>query len=101
MSPEAIRGERPTPAFDLWALAVVLYEALAGRHPFAGADILAIHARIAAGAPADVRVYRPDVPETLAAFLARALAFERAVRPADAGTFVTHLRTLRADVQAS
>ena len=35
MSPEQIRGGAPNPSWDLWALAVVAYETLAGRHPFA------------------------------------------------------------------
>jgi hypothetical protein len=33
MSPEAIRGDAPDAGFDLWSLAVVLYEAIAGWHP--------------------------------------------------------------------
>jgi hypothetical protein len=34
MSPEALDGRRPEPGFDLWSLAVVAFEAVAGRHPF-------------------------------------------------------------------
>ena len=39
MSPEAIRGDAPTPAFDLWSLNVLLLEAVLGRHPFRGRDL--------------------------------------------------------------
>lgn len=35
MSPELLRGEEPTAACDLWALAVIAYEMVAGSHPFA------------------------------------------------------------------
>lgn len=34
LSPECLRGQPPGPAQDLWALHLVLWEALAGRHPF-------------------------------------------------------------------
>src|SRR5262249_44930689 len=35
MAPEQIRGGTPRPSWDLWALAVVAYEILAGCRPFA------------------------------------------------------------------
>jgi serine/threonine protein kinase len=35
LPPQAFAGARPTPSFDHWALAVVLFEAIAGHHPFA------------------------------------------------------------------
>jgi eukaryotic-like serine/threonine-protein kinase len=39
MSPEQARGSRDiTPSADLWAIGVILYEALMGRQPFAGGD---------------------------------------------------------------
>lgn len=34
LSPECLQGRPPGPAQDLWALHLVLWEALAGRHPF-------------------------------------------------------------------
>jgi hypothetical protein len=39
LPPQAFEAESPTPFFDLWGLAVVLFESIVGRHPFAaGAD---------------------------------------------------------------
>jgi hypothetical protein len=35
LPPAAFRGETPSVLFDLWALTVVLFESIAGRHPFA------------------------------------------------------------------
>ncbi|MEO8451950.1 MAG: serine/threonine-protein kinase, partial [Gemmatimonadota bacterium] len=34
LSPEAIEGAGASAGFDLWALSMVVYEAIAGRHPF-------------------------------------------------------------------
>ena len=36
MSPEQLRGGQAGPAWDLWALAVTMYEMLVGVHPFEG-----------------------------------------------------------------
>jgi serine/threonine protein kinase len=36
MAPEQLTGGRPTPAADIYALGVMLYEMVAGRRPFAG-----------------------------------------------------------------
>ena len=55
MSPEAVRGERPTPAFDVWALSVVVYEVIAGRRPFEGHDSHRIFERILSDARPDLR----------------------------------------------
>jgi hypothetical protein len=35
LPPAAFRGETPSVLFDLWALTVVLFESITGRHPFA------------------------------------------------------------------
>src|SRR5262249_4631203 len=60
MSPEAIAGAAPDISFDLWSLAVTLYEALAGFNPFAARDRLETIHRIKAGALPDLSSRRPD-----------------------------------------
>ena len=95
MSPEAARGEPPAPSFDLWALAVVLYEAIGGCRPFEGQDAFEILARITTRPAPDIREARSDVSQPLAAFFEAALAQDPARRPADAAAFGSALRRLR------
>jgi sulfatase modifying factor 1 len=37
MAPEQLEGKPPTPAFDVYAMGIVLHEMLTGRHPFSDA----------------------------------------------------------------
>jgi serine/threonine protein kinase len=72
LPPAAFRGEAPTVLFDLWALTVVLFESIAGRHPFAaGADTAEniCRGRFVAAIDGD-----REVPETISAFLRGALS---------------------------
>jgi tRNA A-37 threonylcarbamoyl transferase component Bud32 len=70
MAPEAVRGERPAPAADVWALGVLLYEMLAGRPPFAAETIPTVFYRILHEAPAPVPA---DTNPAARRVLARAL----------------------------
>jgi serine/threonine-protein kinase len=88
MAPEQLRGEEPSPAWDLWALAVVSYEMLTGSHPFAG---------MAIGDAPRVGTYRAFVSDRLAAVpgcaavFTRALALDPGQRPATASAFFADL----------
>jgi serine/threonine-protein kinase len=65
----------PSPAFDLYAIGVTLYECLAGRVPYPG-DYRSVLQKAAAAPPPPVESLRPDVPKPLAAFVAKAIARE-------------------------
>jgi TolB-like protein/Tfp pilus assembly protein PilF len=74
MSPEQAHGGRVDARSDLYSLACVLYEMLAGQPPFAGATAQAIVARHALDPVPSVRAVRPTVPEHLAFAINKALA---------------------------
>jgi eukaryotic-like serine/threonine-protein kinase len=74
LAPEQIEGRPTTPATDLYAVGVVLFEMLSGVAPFHGDNPLATaRARLHAPAP-DVRTERPDIPADLAVAIGKAIA---------------------------
>ena len=80
ISPERLRGEDARPASDVWGVGILLWEALAGRHPFWGVPLPQMAATIEAGAP-PLEGERPDLPKRLLAAIGRSLAIEPAKRP--------------------
>jgi GAF domain-containing protein len=100
MSPEALMGRRPRPSFDLWSLAVVLYESMTGRRPFdrrtavpwpsreAAGDLLPPSALLGACCPADIDRY-----------FTTAFSHEEDRRFSDAKAAESELRRLRAAVR--
>ncbi|HUK45587.1 MAG TPA: serine/threonine-protein kinase, partial [Gaiellaceae bacterium] len=81
VSPERLDGDQATEAADVWAVGVMLWEALAGRHPFRSSDAAGTTRRIRAGAP-PLESVRPDLPGSLLALVSRALDPDPARRPA-------------------
>lgn len=96
LSPEALAGSAPQTSFDLWSLHMVLYEAMAGRHPFGGRSVTEVVAAIQHTPVPDIRDVRPECPAAVAAFLSDGLSRVPARRPAAAGGVRTALRELRA-----
>jgi hypothetical protein len=80
ISPERLHGRPATAAADIWAVGVLLWEALAARHPFLTGSPVELAKKIEAGAP-PLRVPRPDLPDALVKLVARALAPEPGRRP--------------------
>ena len=66
ISPERLAGEDATAAADVWAVGVLLWEALAGWHPFWPTSMLDTARAIEAGA-APLAELRPDLPKPLLA----------------------------------
>src|SRR5262249_11407406 len=95
LSPGAIGLEPPGATFDLWSLAVTLFEALTGQNPFRGADLTETFLLIGLARLPDPRSLRTDCPPPLAAFLQTALARRTQDRPASARAFHAPLRRCR------
>jgi tRNA A-37 threonylcarbamoyl transferase component Bud32 len=87
MSPEQVLGEPPSVTWDVWALAVVAYEALAGALPFPVPSREAWRQSVLAGRPTPLDAHQPDAPPAWMDFFARALNLDRRQRPGSAGQF--------------
>ena len=94
MSPEQAVGDRQLDArSDVYSLAAVVYEMLAGEPPHSGANMQAIIAKLLTERPTRLRVLRDTVPEGIDAAVARALAKTPVDRFASAGAFAQALAT--------
>ena len=94
MSPEQASGEREYDGrSDVYSLACVLYEAIAGVPAFAGPNTQAILAQRLIHVPRPLHVYRPTVTAELDAVMARALATAPSDRYQTAASFAEALCT--------
>src|SRR6266481_5146389 len=66
IAPERLAGAPTTEAADVWAVGLMLWEALAGRHPFWRSSLLETARAIESGAPR-LETMRPDLPKPLLA----------------------------------
>ncbi len=80
LAPEQARGEEATPAADVYALGVVLYQLLTGRLPWEGSTLAELAIRRENERPLPPTSYDPDVPETLSQAVLRSLEGEASAR---------------------
>jgi hypothetical protein len=80
IAPERLAGEDATGAADVWAVGVILWESLAGRHPFWAVSPLETARRVEQGAPPLAQL-RPDLPQELCRAVDRMLSVDPRKRP--------------------
>ncbi len=87
MAPEQIRGDAVDGRTDLYALGIVLYEALTGSRPYTGQTPVQILFQHLEGAARDLTELVPGLPPSVEALVKSAMAREPVNRPPDAESF--------------
>ena len=80
ISPERLKGQTAGPAADIWAVGVLLWEALAGFHPYWTSSMLDTAKKIQE-APPSLGTVRPDLPAALVEAVDRAMCRDPRKRP--------------------
>ncbi len=95
LAPEIIFGRATDASTDLWSLALVLFEAVAGSNPFRGNTVAATLDKIRDTPLPNIRQFQPSCPESLRTFLEQALAKDPTRRFSTATALGRALRAVR------
>jgi tRNA A-37 threonylcarbamoyl transferase component Bud32 len=87
MSPEQVNGRSISPRWDLWALAVMAYEALCGVVPFSGDDLSLVQTAILGMNFTPVNDHLPDAPPHWQEFFEHAFARDEQGRASTVAEF--------------
>ncbi len=74
MSPEQAEGKKVDPRSDIFSLGIILYQLLAGRHPFSGESAASVLSGILKDTPPLVSDVDPRVPHELSRIVRRCLS---------------------------
>jgi serine/threonine-protein kinase len=96
MAPEQLRCELADVRTDLYAVGVVLYQALTGAMPYDGSDLSSLTLNVLNGKARSLRALCPDCPASLARLVERALARDPERRFQDARSMLRALEATRA-----
>lgn len=91
MAPERLRSQQDTPAADVWALGVVLYELITGSKPFSARGDIGTIARVLEMPPEPPSRYRPDLPAGLEGTILRCLDKDPMRRLGSVADLIQHL----------
>lgn len=92
LAPEQVRGGLATPQTDLYAVGVLMYEALCGRLPHAVDNIHRLIAAKVSTQPIPPAHYRPDLAPHVLETIGELLAMEAQARPASAARVIRQLQ---------
>ncbi len=92
MSPEQVRGGAIDGRSDVYALGIVLYQALTNRVPYQGRSSLATARAHLTEQPPDITLIRPDLRSAWREIINQALAKDPATRYATAGELALDVR---------
>jgi len=95
MAPEQAAGEPATPASDVYAVGVILFELLTGRLPFDAENLPALALKQMQEPPPPVSQFNPSVPIQLERIVGKLLSKEPAGRYRTAGQLERILRSYR------
>lgn len=93
-APEVFRHQSATARADLFALGIVLYEMLAGEHPFGGSGLAERRKKILESQPAKLGTVSPQVPAALERCVHRLLEKKPEDRYPNAGEALEDLRAI-------
>jgi eukaryotic-like serine/threonine-protein kinase len=79
-APEVYAGDQPSAQSDIYSLGVVLYRLLTGQLPYKGDDAFSYFDEVMHQAPINIRSLRPEVPDSLAALVHKAIQKDPAKR---------------------
>ena len=99
LAPEQARGEEASPAADVYALGVVIYQLLTGRLPWEGSTLAELAIRRENEQPLSPSSYDPNVPEELSTAVLRALEGDSANRYTTARDFSSAMRSGLAGIE--
>ena len=100
LAPERADGHSATPASDIYAVGVLLFEAATGRRPVERDDALATVMAIREGHREPLSSFRPSLDRSLRDAIERALATDAAERWPSASAFADALERVPADTTA-
>ena len=98
MSPEQLAGKKVDGRSDLYSLGVMLFQMLAGVLPFRGDSMSELMFKIANDEAADIRIIRPELPESLAHVVALSLSKRPETRYQTGDQFAADLRAVAAQM---